>query len=89
MMDPDPQFDPGAGPAMPDLEDLWADILSTDPVRVRRAFDRLSGADAQRIRAHLQRMAHEEGWHPGQRRAARAALTALEARPDRAGPEGS
>jgi len=76
-MDPDPQIDPPAEAAVPEPEDFWADILSADPGRVRRAFDRLAPDDAQRVRAHLRRMATEEGWQPGQRQRARAALSHL------------
>jgi hypothetical protein len=77
-MDPDPQVDPAAEAAVPEPEDFWADILSADPGRVRRAFDRLAPDDAQRVRAHLRRMATEDGWHPAQRRSARAALEHFE-----------
>lgn len=76
-MDPDPQVDPAAEAAVPEPEDFWADILSADPGRVRRAFDRLAPDDAQRVRDHLRRMATEDGWHPAQRRSARAALDLL------------
>jgi len=80
-MDSDPQGDPAADAGVPEPEDFWADILSADPGRVRRAFDRLAPDDAQRVRAHLQRMATEDGWQPAQRERALAALRALEARP--------
>jgi len=80
-MDPDPQVDPAADAGVPEPEDFWADILSADPGRVRRAFDRLAPDDAQRVRAHLRRMATEDGWQPAQRERAQAALRALEAPP--------
>jgi len=63
-MNPDPQVEPAADAGVPEPEDFWADILSADPGRVRRAFDRLAPDDAQRVRAHLQRMATEDGWQP-------------------------
>ena len=80
-MDSDPQVDPAADAGVPEPEDFWADILSADPGRVRRAFDRLAPDDAQRVQAHLRRMATEDGWQPAQRERALAALRALEARP--------
>ena len=80
-MDPDPQVDRAADAGVPEPEDFWADILSADPGRVRRAFDRLAPDDAQRVQAHLRRMATEDGWQPAQRERALAALRALEARP--------
>jgi hypothetical protein len=80
-MDPDPQVDPAAEAAVPEPEDFWADILSADPGRVRRAFDRLAPDEAQRVRAHLRRMAIDDGWQPAQRERARTALRALEPRP--------
>ena len=80
-MDSDPQVDPAADAGVPEPEDFWADILSADPGRVRRAFDRLAPDEAQRVQAHLRRMATEDGWQPAQRERALAALRALEARP--------
>ena len=80
-MDPDPQVDPAADAGVPEPEDFWADILSADPGRVRRAFDRLAPDEEQRVQAHLRRMATEDGWQPAQRERAQAALRALEARP--------
>ena len=80
-MDSDPQVDPAADAGVPEPEDFWADILSADAGRVRRAFDRLAPDEAQRVQAHLRRMATEDGWQPAQRERALAALRALEARP--------
>ena len=64
-----------------DPERFWAEILSADSERIHRAFDCLAPDEAQRVRAHLQRMATEDGWQPAQRERAQAALRALEARP--------
>jgi len=86
-MDPDPQVDPAADAGVPEPEDFWADILSADPGRVRRAFDRLAPDDAQRVRAHLRRMVDEPGWQPEQRRRAREALQVVARRPPSAALE--
>jgi hypothetical protein len=88
-MNPDPQVDPAADAGVPEPEDFWAEILSADPGRVRRAFDRLAPDDAQRVRAHLRRMVDEPGWHPSQRDNARAALRALGIWPPSPTPEHS
>jgi len=80
-MDPDPQVDRAADAGVPEPEDFWADILSADRGRVRRAFDRLAPDEAHRVRAHVQRMATEDGWQPAQRERAQAALRSFEARP--------
>jgi hypothetical protein len=80
-MDANPQDDPAGEDPAPEPEDFWADILSADPKRVRRTFDRMQADEAVRVRAHLRRMATEDGWQPMQRDNARAALRAIETRP--------
>jgi hypothetical protein len=60
------------------LEILWDGLLSREAGRVRAAFATLNEAEQQAVRAHLQRMACEPGWHPEQRLSAQAALQALE-----------
>ncbi len=62
---------------METLESLWNELLSRRPQRIRRAFARLSHEEQQSVRAHLQRMVEEAGWHAEQVRSARAALKAL------------
>lgn len=64
----------------PDLniEDLWDALLSRQAQQVRSAFDALNAEQQRAVRAHLQRMADEPGWHLEQRVSARAALEALE-----------
>ena len=86
-MDPDPQVDRAADAGVPEPEDFWADILSADPGRVRRLFDRLAPEEAQRVQAHLRRMATGDGWQPEQRRRAREALQVAASRPPSASPE--
>lgn len=62
---------------MDTIETLWNDLLSRRPARIRRAFYRLPPDQQQSVRAHLQRMVAEEGWHAEQVRSAQAALKAL------------
>lgn len=60
-----------------ELEEFWDAVLSRQPERVRRACAGLDQAECDALVAHLRRMCSEEGWHPEQRRSARAALEAL------------
>jgi len=86
-MNPDPQVEPAADAGVPEPEDFWADILSADPGRVRRLFDRLAPEEAQRVQAHLRRMVDEPVWQPEQRRRAREALQVVARRPPSAALE--
>lgn len=60
------------------LEEFWADTLSEEPVRITAAWARLSVEEQAAVRAHLVKMATEAGWAEVQRRAAQAALEALD-----------
>lgn len=70
-----------------DPERLWAEILSGDAGRIRRAFAQLSPDETAPVVAHLQRMAMDEGWQPGQRLRARAALEVVDSPRPSAGKE--
>ena len=59
------------------IEDLWEQLLSSDPERIRKAFSELDPISQKSVLEHLNKMAVEEGWHPAQRASARAALQAL------------
>ena len=59
------------------LEDLWSQLLSGEPGRVREAFASLGADEQAAVLAHLERMVSEDGWQPVQRDSARAALLAL------------
>ena len=59
------------------LEDLWDALLSREPGQVRKAFAGLDEGERLAVRAHLQRMATQPGWHREQRISAQAALEAL------------
>ena len=69
---------PNELPSPLDLGQFWAEVLSQDPDRVRAAFKALPEVDAAGVVEHLRRMATEDGWHPAQRRSARAALDHFE-----------
>jgi len=71
---------PGLEPP-PDPRAFWAQVLSSDPVRVREAMASLSEGERTSVVEHLQRMASEPGWQDGQRGAARAALDILHENP--------
>lgn len=60
-----------------DLETLWADILSKDPVKIIKAMGSLSDEELGAVIEHLQRMANETGWSEGQRHSASTALELL------------
>ena len=72
MTDPQQQLE------RPDPERFWAEVLSGERERIRAALASLTEEDAASVKAHLRRMATEEGWQPAQRRSARAALSQLE-----------
>jgi hypothetical protein len=60
------------------LENLWGGLLSRQPELVRATFSTLDTEERAAIRAHLQRIVSEAGWHPEQRLSAQSALDALE-----------
>jgi len=58
----------------PDLEHLWADLLSEDAARVLAALQGLPQEEREAALAHLHTMGCEPDWSEGQARRARAAL---------------
>jgi hypothetical protein len=58
----------------PDLEQLWADLLSEDVALVVGGLLRLPTQEREAALAHLHAMGHDPGWTEGQARRARAAL---------------
>jgi hypothetical protein len=71
------------------LEDLWGEILSGDPTRIRSAVEHLSEAERRSVLIHLRRMALEPGWSDGQRLRAKTALESLgTSGPDEGSQEG-
>jgi hypothetical protein len=62
---------------MDDLDELWANMLSADSARIRRAWAALSAKERQAVLEHLTHMRDDDGWHPEQRESAAAAIKAL------------
>jgi hypothetical protein len=62
-----------------DPELLWGRLLSGEPDLIRGAWETLGAGEREGVRRHLQSMAEDTGWQPGQRKAARAALECLAA----------
>jgi hypothetical protein len=60
------------------IEDLWNELLSRDPIRIKNIFEDLGDRDRQAVIDHLKTMTSEEGWHSTQKRSARIALKAIE-----------
>lgn len=59
------------------LESIWDALLSRDPVQILPAYTSLDPSSQAVVLAHLDKMAHEDGWHPEQRRSALAALDVI------------
>ena len=62
---------------MDDLERFWSDLLSEDPALIAKAWSLLDVAERDAVDAHLRAMAADPERHPGQRRAARVALSVV------------
>lgn len=62
-------------------EQFWDAVLSRQPERIRSAIAGLDETERAQVLKHLRRMVGEAGWHPEQRKSARAALKALKAQP--------
>jgi hypothetical protein len=60
------------------LEQVWGEILSCRPLRIKRMFISLDMASQQEVFHHLKKMATEEGWQAVQVRSAREAIAALD-----------
>ncbi len=60
-----------------DAEALWAELLSEEPARIRKAWLGLDDDEAAAVIAHLNTMTTEHGWAEGQRESAGAALRAI------------
>jgi hypothetical protein len=59
-------------------EQFWDNILSCEAERIRIAFETIDGESQQAVLNHLQDMAAGgDGWQPGQRLSALAALETL------------
>ncbi len=56
------------------LDKIWGDLLSRDPVLIRKTFARISKTDQANVCRHLKKMVIEEGWHAEQKKSAKVAL---------------
>ncbi len=59
------------------LDKIWGDLLSRDPILIRKTFARISKTDQANVRRHLEKMVGEEGWHLEQKKSAEVALDAI------------
>lgn len=59
------------------LEILWDGLLSRNTERIRAVYAGLDPDSQVEVLQHLERMTTEDGWHPEQRKSAKAALSAL------------
>jgi hypothetical protein len=60
------------------LEEVWDDILSRRPARIKRRFDMLDAESRKEVIQHLRSMITGDGWQEPQIISAKAALSALE-----------
>ena len=67
---------------MSNLDDLWDDILSSDPARIRRAWENLTDEESLAVLEHLRRMKDEPDWQPAQRESAEVALRVVREQPE-------
>lgn len=56
------------------LEQVWDDLLSRDPEKIRARFATLDRQNQTTVLAHLARMTSEPGWHAEQVASAALAL---------------
>ncbi len=60
-----------------DLDGFWETLLGRDPEKIRALWKDLDIPEQESIRAHLERMAFEDGWTMSQRLSAHTALEAI------------
>lgn len=59
------------------LEQIWDQLLSREPERIRRAYALLDESSLQTVLAHLRKMVSEPGWQPEQVTSAAIALQTI------------
>ena len=59
------------------IDEIWEDLLSEEPARIRRVWTDLTDEECAAVLEHLRRMSEEEGWQPAQQQAAAFALRVL------------
>lgn len=60
------------------LTQLWDALLSRELSKIQKAYTNLTKTEQKAVLGHLKEMVEGEGWQPGQRESARAALKAIE-----------
>ena len=60
-----------------EIEIFWEGILSREKATILSTFLSVTLAEQESCLKHLNRMAHEEGWHEEQRKSAQIALDVL------------
>lgn len=59
------------------LTQLWDALLSRKSSKIQKVYTSLTKPEQKAVLAHLREMVEGEGWQPGQRESARAALKAI------------
>jgi len=63
---------------MNSIEYFWDELLSRDPIRIKKSYEELSDSDQQAVVEHLKAMTTEEGWHAAQIGSAQIALETID-----------
>lgn len=63
------------------LEEVWDNLLSQDPLKIRQAFSELDDESKQVVLKHLQLMSKEPGWQAQQVKSATIALQSIQNSP--------
>lgn len=59
---------------MDSAENIWEEILSREPERIRISYNSLSVKEREIVFDHLRKMAAESGWHKEQKISAESAI---------------
>ena len=59
------------------LDQLWEDLLSEDPARIRRAWASLTDEECLAVLEHLRRMKDDADWEPARQQSASIALQVI------------
>jgi hypothetical protein len=62
---------------MNSIGNIWEEILSRDPDRVKIAYNSLSDEERRHVSDHLKKMVSESGWHQEQKISAQTAINAI------------
>ncbi len=59
---------------MTTIDQLWDNILSRDPILIKKTYEESNKIERKAIRSHLIKMSSEPGWHIEQIKSAEAAI---------------